>query len=61
VGLCVEIGRLLHSRGLIERTFGRPIPVIVHELEYYEEIAAQTELANPPNLASDLVAWVGSL
>jgi hypothetical protein len=35
--------------------------VIVHELAYYEEIAAQTERANPPNLAFDLVAWVGSL
>jgi hypothetical protein len=30
----------------------------VHELEYYEEIAAQNEAANPPGLVVDFIRWV---
>jgi hypothetical protein len=38
--------------------FGRPIPVLIHELEYYPQIARQTERANPPGLAADFARWV---
>jgi hypothetical protein len=34
------------------------VPVLIHELEYYEQIARQTEAANPPGLADDFAAWV---
>ncbi|MEV7438623.1 hypothetical protein [Streptomyces griseoviridis] len=34
------------------------MPVIVHELEYYEAIARQTEAANPPGLADEFTSWV---
>jgi hypothetical protein len=27
-------------------------------LEYYEQIARQTEAANPPGLAADFTSWV---
>ncbi|SHH17171.1 hypothetical protein [Massilia sp. CF038] len=58
VALSVAIARNLHTSGLIERRFGRPIPVIVHELEYYDEIVEQTAAANPPGLSAEFSAWV---
>ena len=58
VEACVRLASSLHTSGLIERTLGHPVPVLVHELEYYEQIAHQTEAANPPGLADDFAAWV---
>lgn len=31
-----------HHSGVIQSAIGRPVPVILHELEYYEEIARRT-------------------
>ncbi|MGB8860955.1 MAG: hypothetical protein WCC60_16970 [Ilumatobacteraceae bacterium] len=42
-------------------TFDRPIPVVVHELEYYDAIAQQNIEANGPELASGLVDWISSM
>jgi hypothetical protein len=50
---CVRLARHLHDAGVIEGAIGRRVPVIVHELEYYEGIARRTEAANPPGLADD--------
>ncbi|MFD4478327.1 hypothetical protein ACFWPU_19790 [Streptomyces sp. NPDC058471] len=55
---CCQLARTLHTTGIIERSVGRPVPVIVHELEYYEAIARQTEAANPPGLADEFTSWV---
>ncbi|MGI5478758.1 hypothetical protein [Streptomyces lavendofoliae] len=55
---CCRLGRTLHTTGVIERSVGRTVPVIVHELEYYEAIALQTEAANPPGLALEFTSWV---
>jgi hypothetical protein len=55
---CWQLARALHEGGVIERSIGRPVPVIVHELEYYEGIARRTEYANPPGLADEFTAWV---
>lgn len=55
---CWQLARALHETGVIERCIGRSVPVIVHELEYYEGIARRTELANPPGLADEFTAWV---
>ena len=58
VNACVRLARNLHATGLIDKTFGRPIPVLVHELEYYDVIADQAAAANPPGVAADFIAWV---
>ncbi|KJS59488.1 hypothetical protein [Streptomyces rubellomurinus] len=55
---CVRLALDLHDDGTIESTLGRPVPVVLHELEYYEGIARRTEAANPPGLAADFAAWV---
>lgn len=61
VAMCVRIVQALHAAGVIEARFGRPIPIIVHELEYYEQIAAQNIDANPSDLAAGFVGWVRNL
>ncbi|MEW2708878.1 hypothetical protein AB0948_28360 [Streptomyces koyangensis] len=54
----VRLARDLHNDGVIKSVIGKPVPVILHELEYYEGIARRTEAANPPGLADDFTAWV---
>jgi len=55
---CVHLARDLHNDGVIKSVIGKPVPVILHELEYYEGIARRTEAANPPGLADDFTTWV---
>jgi len=61
VALAVRVVERLHATGVVERAFGRPIPVLIHELEYYEEIAEQNGRANPPALVADFTRWVRDL
>lgn len=58
VGWCVALSRELHDTGVIKKIFGRPIPIIVHELEYYDDIVDQTAAANPPGLTDEFAASV---
>lgn len=53
-----QLASRLHAAGIIETALGRPVPVVVHELEYYESIALRTDAANPSGLADDFTAWV---
>lgn len=57
---CVQLARHLHDDRVIKSAIGRPVPVVIHELEYYDGIARRTEAANPPGLADDFTAWVRS-
>ena len=58
VALCVQLSRALHDSGSFMGKFGWPVPIIVHELEYYDQIAEQTRRANPPGLTSEFEQWV---
>ena len=60
VGTCVTVAQQLHGDGVVAETFGRAIPIVVHELEYYDEIVQQTREANPPGLVEDFARWVDS-
>jgi hypothetical protein len=58
VQLLVEVVQRLHLDGDIERVFGRTLPVLIHELEYYEQIAIQNLAANPDGVVpAGFVAW----
>ena len=61
VDACVRIARALHENGVIEQQFSRPIPVVVHELEYYDKIAVQTQSANPVGLAKEFEDWIARM
>ena len=58
VAECVQAVQHLHETGAVVEIFGRSIPVLVHELEYYEEIVEQNRRANPPGLTDEFAAWV---
>ena len=58
VDIAVELSKYCHSSGLILSVFGKPIPIIVHELEYYATIAIVTKVANPPGLAEEFMTWM---
>ena len=61
VSACVRIGQALHENGFIEQNFFRSIPIVVHELEYYDEIAEQTRSANPPGVSKEFEDWIASI
>jgi hypothetical protein len=58
VELCVVVAKRLHDEGVITRKFGRPIPILVHELEYNYCIADATRRANPPGLTREFEKWI---
>lgn len=60
VRLCVATSLRLHASGVLDEVFSRPLPIVIHELEYYDEIAEQTLEANPDGLADDFAAWVNA-
>jgi hypothetical protein len=59
VEVLIAISQSLHVEGVVTRIFGRPIPVIIHELEYYPATAEQTKRANPDGLARDFTRPFG--
>jgi hypothetical protein len=61
VELLVRVVQSLHADGVVDRVFGRPIPVLIHELEYYDEIAEQNARANPGELAGGLRDWIEAM
>jgi hypothetical protein len=57
IHLLIRVVQRLHSDGALTAVFGRPIPVLIHELEYYDEILVQNLRANPPETMSGFRAW----
>ena len=61
VDSCVDAARHLHDGGVITSVFGRSIPVLVHELEYYDVIAEQNRRSNPPGVADEFCGWIDAM
>jgi len=57
----VAVASDLHSTSILQDTFGRPVPILVHSLEYHDQIANQNRRANPGGTADEFIAWVESL
>ena len=60
VEACCSAARRLQSEGVVSQALSEQVPVLVHELEYYDAIANQNERCNPPGVADDFVRWVRS-
>jgi len=58
VELAVRTAQRLHTEGVITTVYGKTIPILIHELEYYRDIAAQTERANPPGVSQEFTDWI---
>ena len=61
IDVLVDVSKELHETGFIQDKFGKTIPIIIHELEYYDEIARQNERANPSDAVSDFVTWIDKM
>lgn len=57
VNLLVEIVREIHEEKVLTGKFGKELPVLIHELEYYDEIAEQNIRANSEELVSEFAEW----
>lgn len=54
----IALTRSLFDEGFIRSVFGKDIPVLIHELEYYDKPLGWTRAANPSGLADEfLAAW----
>lgn len=58
VELCVEVVKELHEEGIIEQKFGKALPLIIHELEYYDLIEEQNKRANPEEVIKEFADWI---
>lgn len=57
VDMLVSIVQEIHASGLLKDKYGREIPILIHELEYYEKIAQQNIDANGEALDSGFVSF----
>lgn len=59
----IEVGisliQQLFRENIIAEIFGRNIPVLLHELEYYDEPVEWTRRANPPGIANEFCQAFG--
>ena len=53
----IAVVQRLFAEGVIAGTFGKNIPVLVHELEYYDAPLLWTERANPEGLADEFLSY----
>lgn len=52
----IALTKSLFDEGFISSQFGKNIPVLIHELEYYDKPLAWTRAANPTGLADEFIA-----
>ena len=55
VSLTTKVARRLQDEGFLKEKFGRPIPIIIHDLEYCPCTLEATEYANPNGEAADFL------
>ncbi|HWZ23040.1 MAG TPA: hypothetical protein VNW06_10325 [Cytophagaceae bacterium] len=53
----IGITQQLFSEKIIETKFRKNIPILVHELEYYDEPVSWTVRSNPKGLVDEFVEW----
>ncbi|MBE5957502.1 MAG: DUF4303 domain-containing protein [Lachnospiraceae bacterium] len=61
VELLVEVVQEIHDEGILTKKFGKELPIIIHELEYYDQIAFQNSVANGKELVKDFTDWIMSM
>lgn len=61
VSMLIEIVQEIHADRILSRKYGKELPILIHELEYYDEIVQQNIQANGPELVKKFVEWCDSL
>lgn len=57
VAVLIDVVKDIHEKGILTKKFGEELPILIHELEYYDEIAEQNIEANGEDLVSDFAEW----
>lgn len=57
IQVVIKIAQRLFTEKVIEKKFGKNIPIIVHDLEYYDEPIHWTVSANPPELIEEFLRF----
>lgn len=55
VDVLIQIVKEIHKEKVLTKKFGHELPILIHELEYYEKIAIQNEKANGKYLPKEFV------
>lgn len=58
IQIIIEHAKRLHRDGIIFQKFEREIPIIIHELEYYDDPLNWTKQANPNGLTTEFENWI---
>ncbi|MCR5232574.1 MAG: hypothetical protein K6E53_01505 [Lachnospiraceae bacterium] len=58
IQVLIEIVRELHEEKVLTKKYGRELPILIHELEYYDVIAEQNIEANGEDLVKDFSKWI---
>lgn len=53
IDMVIEIIQRLHKEGLVAAKAGKQVPILLHELEYYDLPISWTERANPKELIEE--------
>ena len=59
--MLIEIVQEIHADRILSRKYGKELPILIHELEYYDEIVQQNIQANGTELVKKFVEWCDSL
>ncbi|MCX5559889.1 hypothetical protein [Streptomyces sp. NBC_00038] len=54
---CIALARHLHTDGHLTEILGRPLPIVVFDMDCPGWEIEATEAANPPELIADYLAW----
>lgn len=61
VNVLVEIVKEIHMQKILTNKFGKELPIIIHELEYYDEIARQNIEANGEILVKEFTEFINKM
>jgi hypothetical protein len=59
VEVLINVVKEIHSYGFLTEVYGKEIPILIHELEYYDEIAIQNMKANGVDCIKDFIDFCG--
>ncbi|HBK70360.1 MAG TPA: hypothetical protein DDZ39_01665 [Flavobacteriaceae bacterium] len=61
IELVVKMSSELHKNGIVKEIFGKSIPIIIHELEYYDKPVNWTKKGNPIETVKEFIDWVETM
>lgn len=58
IQVLIDIVHELHEEKVLTKKLGKELPILIHELEYYDKIAEQNIEANGEELVKDFTKWI---